>query len=720
FDAFIVSRITGTTLNVGDHAETATGSIVTSNYFQALHVRPVLGRAFQPEEDEGRNAHPVTVISYELWQRRYDGDPSVVGRSQMLNGQVHTIVGVAPPGFYGTFVGRSMDFWVPVSMQERFDSPGYKLEDRNERWIEAYAMLKAGVTREQAQQEISAVAAQLEAAHPDSNRGRGIRLYPLWQTPFNQAGNLLSTLGIALVVVAFVLFIVCANVSNLLVARGFGRRHEITVRMALGAKRNRVFRQLLTEGFILSVVGAALGLLIAAETRNLLVLLLPGGSRMILPGAIDWRVLALSIATCATAAILFGLAPALQARGVQIADSLKAVTATVVGKGRGGFVRSGLVLTQIALSFTLLVGAGLLIASLRQMQRIDPGFDDSQLLTSSIAFRAMGYPPARIASFQDQIIDRVQALPGVKSAAFARITPFEYRGYSSAAVATDLSQVPQNMLPTINYNEIGPRYLATMGIPLMSGREFTRADDETSVPVAIVNRTMAERLWPQQDPVGQRIQIKGRWIQVVGVARTVKYRTLTEAPQPFFYLPLRQTEPGGILQIRTALAPDEVAKFLNRQTHALDPALAPDFVRPLHSQVKNTTATQQAALRMITLFAVLALILATVGLYGVMSYMVAQSTREMALRMALGAAPSDLLRLVMLRGVRLTVVGVLIGLGLALGSSRLLGYLLYKISPHDPTIYALAILLMFACASTASFIPAWRASRADPSTALRC
>src|SRR6267378_1496179 len=332
-ESFIVSKIMGTTLSNGDRAEVTTGSIVSANYFDAIGVHPILGRAFEPGEDVGRNAHPVTVISYQLWQRRFKSDPQIIGKTQRLNGVVHTIVGVAPQGFYGTFVGWAMHFWVPASMEETFEAGGYKLEDRGARWIEAYVRLKPGVTREQAQQEISAVAKRLEADYPDTNRGRGIKLWPLWQTPFNNAGTLLPTLEIMLAVVVFVLLIACANVGNLLLVRSFARRHEMTVRLAIGAGRSRLVKQLLTEGLILAAFGAAGGLLVAHWCRHALVLLFParGGVAMHLPGEIDWRVLALSAGVCVMATLLLGLIPAMQTSKIDLAGALKSDSAGVVG-----------------------------------------------------------------------------------------------------------------------------------------------------------------------------------------------------------------------------------------------------------------------------------------------------------------------------------------------------------------------------------------------------
>src|SRR5438874_4689909 len=311
-DAFIAEKITGTTLSIGDRAERAPGSIVSANYFDAIGVRPMLGRGFERGEDTGRNAHPLTVISYQMWQDRFHGDPSVIGKTQVLSGLPHTIVGVTPEGFYGTFVGYAFQFWVPASMQSQFDAGVYKLEDRGARWIEGYVRLKPGVTIEQAQAEVSAIAARLEAAYPETNRGRSVRLYPLWQTPFNNAGALLPTLGVALVVVVAVLLIACANVGNLLLLRGFARQQEMTIRLSLGAGRARLVRQLLTEGLILSAVAAAGGLVVANWLRDALAFLTPprGGVLLRLPGEIDWRVIAASAALCVVSTMLFALAPA--------------------------------------------------------------------------------------------------------------------------------------------------------------------------------------------------------------------------------------------------------------------------------------------------------------------------------------------------------------------------------------------------------------------------
>ncbi len=530
FDAFIVNKITGTTLSIGDRAERATGSIVSANYFDAIGVHPILGRGFQPGEDTGRNSHAVVVISYQLWQGRFKGDPQIIGKTQRLNGVSHTIVGVAPQGFYGTFVGWAMQFWVPASMEETFEAGGYKLEDRGARWIEAYVRLKPGVTRQQAQQEITAVAKRLEADYPDTNRGRGIQVWPLWQTPFNNASTLLPTLEIMLAVVVFVLLITCANVGNLLLVRSFARRHEITVRLALGAGRGRLVKQLFTEGLVLSALGAVGGLAVAHWCSHALVLLFParGGVSMHLPGEIDWRVLAVTGGVCLITTLLLGLVPAIQTRKLDLAAALNAESAGVVG-GRGrAWLRSSLVLVQVSLSFVLLVGAGLLLQSLLKIRNASPGFSTRGVLTTSVSLVSAGYDDQRAKDFQDQLVDNVKALSGVESAAFARVTPLDYGSYSSAVIAVDGYQPRPDEQPTVQYNEVDPDYFVTMGIPLLSGREFTRADDENAARVAVVNETMAAKYWHGVNPLGERLQVKDRWMRIVGVARDSKYQSVRE------------------------------------------------------------------------------------------------------------------------------------------------------------------------------------------------
>jgi macrolide transport system ATP-binding/permease protein len=721
-ETLFVSKITGTTLSIGDRAERTTGSIVSANYFDAIGVPPMIGRGFLHGEDEGQNAHPVAVISYQLWQGRFRGDPQIVGTTQRLNGVMHTIVGVAPEGFYGTFVGWGMNFWVPASMEDLFESGGYKLEDRGARWIEAYARLKPGVTFAQAQEEFAAISTRLEAEYPATNRGRAIRLWPLWQTPFNNAGTLLPTLEIMLAVVAFVLFIACANVGNLLLVRSLGRRHEMSVRLALGAGRARLCRQLLTEGLVLSLFGAAGGLLVAYWCRHALVLLFParGGVQMHLPGEIDWRVLTLSAGVCLVTTLLMGLVPAMHTGKIDLAHSMKLESAGMVG-GRGrAWMRSGLVVVQVSLSFVLLVGAGLLMQSLLKVRSASPGFDTRGVQDTAIDLVSAGYTPERAQTFQDALLERVRALPGVESAAFAKMTPLSYVSSATAPIVVDGYQPPPEESPTAEYNEVGDNYFVTMGIPLVAGREFTRADDEKVARVAVVNETMAQRYWPGRSPLGERLQLKGRSTQVVGIAKDSKYSSVREKPTPFFFVPLRQNSlRGSVLNIRTPLAPQTMATAIAREVHALDSSLAPYEVITMQEQLDRSTSAQMVAVTLVGILCVLALVLAAIGLYGVMSYAVSQRTRELGLRMALGADASNLLRLVLSRGLALTGAGVLLGAATALLLTRLLGNLLYKVSPRDPVAFGSAFAVMALVSVAACLLPAWRAAQTDPMRALR-
>jgi predicted permease len=721
-DDVFVSKITGTSLSVGDRAERTTGSIVSANYFDAVGVHPILGRGFLPGEDVGSAAHPVVVISYQLWQRRFKGDPQIVGKTQRLNGVLHTIVGVAPQGFYGTFVGWAMQFWVPASMEELFEAGGYKLEDRSARWIEAYARLKPGVRPENAQQEISAVASRLEAAYPLSNRGRSVRLWPLWATPFNNAGTLLPTLAILVVVVFCVLLIACANVGNLLLVRSFSRRHEMAVRVAIGAGRARLLKQLLTEGLLLSFAGAAGGLAAAYWCRHLLVLLFPSrsGVSMYLPGDLDGRVLALTAGVSVAATLFLGLFPAFQASQVDLAPALKSEMSGVVGGHKRSWARSGFVLLQVSLSFVLLVAMSLLTESLSKIRTTDPGFSTHRVLNTAVDLTSAGYDIPKAKAFQDELLNRIAALPGVESAVFARVTPLGYGSYSSSRIAVSGYSVPPEEEPTVQYNEVGPAYFATMGIPLISGREFLRTDDEAGALVAIVNQTMASQFWKGQDPIGGRVQVKGRWMTVVGVAKDAKYESMRDLPMPFFYVPRRQNFTIGVgLNIRTPLSSQSMAKALREEIHSLDGDLALYEVIPLQEQVDRSTSPQKVAVTLLTVLSGLALVLAGVGLYGVMSYAVSQSTRELGLRMALGACAADLLRLVMLRGMALTAGGLLFGAVLALPLTRLLGTYLYEVSPRDPLAFLTALGVMLATSAIACLLPGWRAARTEPMRALR-
>ncbi len=721
-DALIADKIMSASLSIGGRAEHVTGSIVSANYFDALGVRPILGRGFEPEENTGRNAHPVAVISYQMWQNTFKGNPQIIGKLQRFNKVEHTIIGVAPKGFYGTFVGWAIQFWVPVSMEQTFEGGPYALDARGARWIEGFAMLKPGVTRAQAQAEISSVAATLAFTYPEVDRGHSVKLLPLWLTPFNKAGELRPTLNIMLAVVIFVLLIACANVGNLLLVGFFMRRHEMMVRLALGAARGRLVRQLLTEGLILSTCGAVGGLLVAHWCRHALVLFFPRtGTVPYLPGQIDLRVLAWSVGVCVLATVLFGMVPAMEASKLDLAAALKSEMGGLVTGQHRSWLRSSLVLVQVSLSFALLLGAALLLQSLQKMRNQSPGFSTKGVLITSIDLFESGYDAPRGQNFQKQLVAHVESLPGVQSAAFAGFVPLGLIPPSSATIVVEGYVPPSNEQPVVDYNQVGSGYFATTGVTLVSGREFTPADNDTAALVAVVNEPMVAQFWHGKNPVGQRLQVAGRRMRVVGVAKVSKYYSVSEAPRPFFYVPLLQnpTARVSVLNVRTPLSPQVMAPLLAREVTALDSGLAHYAVISMQEQLDRSTSAQKAAVGLLAVLGGLALVLATVGLYSVVSYSVSQSRREFGLRMALGAGPANLLWHVMSRGFVLTMGGVLIGAVACFALARFAAGLLYQVSPHDPLAFGSALAIMIFASLTASFFPAWRASRTDPMVALR-
>jgi predicted permease len=607
-------------------------------------------------------------------------------------------------------------------MQETFDTTGYKLEDRGARWIEGYAILKPGVSRQQGQAELDSISQRLEKDFPDTDRGHENQLVPLWKTPFNGAGNMTPTLAITMAVVFLVLLIACANVSNLMLARSLLRRHEMAMRLALGAGRGRLVRQLLSEGLLLSLIAAVGGIAVAYWCRNALVLAFPPplpGTVIDYPGQIDWRVLAASAGICMASTLLFALVPAIRASDVDLSNALKTEAGGVLGGTGRSRLRSALVLVQVSLSFILLAGTGLLLQSLVKMRNASPGFNTS-VVSSVVDLFSAGYNPDRAKIFHTQLLDRVRTLAGVESAALTRVIPFSYNVFSSAPIEVDGYQPPPNEQPTAEYNEVTEGYFTTLGIPIVSGREFMRTDDENAPPLAIINETMAAKYWRGKDPVGQRLKAKDRWLQIVGIAKNSNYQSKTETPIPFFYVPLRQNfRVQNSLVIRTRETPGAMMTALAREVHALDPNLAPLITERLQDQIDLISYSQRLAVSLVALFGGMALFLAAIGLYAVVSYTVSQGTRELGLRMALGAGTKDLMRLVMSRGLFLTASGVAIGVLAAFMLTRLMSNMLYKISPHDPLAFGSAIAVITIASLAACFFPAWRATRIDPIQALR-
>jgi predicted permease len=610
-------------------------------------------------------------------------------------------------------------------MQEIFVGGNYKLEDRAEGWIEGFARLKPGVTIEQAQAEISAVAKRLENQYPTTNKARGIRLFPLRKTPFNQAGNLAPTLEISLVAVFLVLLIACANVSSLLFVRSLARQHEITVRLALGSRRGRLMRQLITEGLILSLIACGCGLLLAYLSRNLMAVFFPLSSvtSTNLSGNIDGRVLVFSAAVCVVSTLIFALVPALQTSRLDIAGALKAESSTSFGNRAKSRVRSALVLGQVALSFVLVVAGALLLQSLQRLRTADPGFSPDHLIITSFDLRSAGYDATRAKRFRDELGDRLRAIPGVESASFFKLTPFSYLGYYEAAINVDGYEPGPDERPKVDYNQVGPGYFASMQIPIVSGREFTRNDNENNFPAVIVNQQMVNRYWHGKDPLGKRIQVNDKAMVVVGVAKDSKYFSFTEPPKPFLYVCMDQLPViNTAVMIRAAQSPGAISSALAHEVHAVDAGLSMQEVSTLR-ELMNLTAlsAQKPVVAVLFIFGGIALLLAAVGLYGVMSYAVSQSKRELGLRVALGAGSAQLFRIVMSHGLALAASGVVLGAIAAMFLTRFIamGRLLYEVNPRNPAAFVIAALVMVVISITACITPAWHAARIDPVRALR-
>ena len=700
-------------------AERAWGEVVSANYFDVLGIHPFLGRGLLPAEDSALGAHPVVVLAYGYWQRKFAGDPGVVGRTVSINGHPLTVVGVMPPRFGGKSAGVQFDLWLPLSMVGVATGTPRQYTERQWQTYDAFARLKPGVTFAQADAEMRKIGRDLATTyvHEDGNTGR--ELLPMRddyvQAIFRPA--LVAVLGIT----AVVLLIACANVANLLLARAASRRREMGIRLALGARRAALVRQLMVESCVVAVLGGGLGLLIASWGGGLLAALLPPVAYPVnLEMHLDARVLLFSLAVTLGTVILFGAVPALQGSRPDLVPALKDGTAAA---GRShGILRGTLMVAQLAFSVVALVAAGLFARSLRAGEHVDAGYraPDRVLLVSTDLFLA-GYTPSRGRVAAEQLLQRVQALPGVASASFADIVPLGFGGDNSAGAEIQdyVPQKDENM--AIQDVTIAPRYFETIGTPIIEGREFTPQDDSGAMKVAIVNEAFAKRYWPGQDPVGRWIDISGSGRRViVGVAATSKYKHLNESPIPYVFLPLAQSYDAQVaLLIRSSGDPKLLTAPVRRAFAAFDPNLPFLDVRTFAEHMEAAVYFMRVGALMLGLFGALAVVLTTMGIYSVVAYSVSQRTREIGIRTALGATRRDILSLVLGHGMRLAAAGVVIGSILALGVARLLSSQLFGVGAGDPPTYAAIAALLAAVALVASWLPARRAARVDPMVALR-
>jgi predicted permease len=708
-------------LGRGPNPERVRGAVVSGNYFDVLGVRAAAGRTFLPEEDLTPNSHPVAVIGYGLWQRSFGSDPHIVGRTITLNEHDFTVIGVAPADFMSPFAGIAIDVWTPVMMKDYVARPHFSLTDRGSRWLMVIGRLKPGVTVAQAQSNITTVARQLQSAYPLTNEQLGVEVYSVEHSPYNLKQNLHSALLILMAAVAVVLLIACANVANLLLARAALRQKEIAVRMALGSSRLRLVRQMLTEGLVLASLGGAIGLMLAFWTARFLPAFLPpssiGNSFHTRP---DAAVFAFTAGLTVITTLFFGLAPTLQASKPNLATTLKENTMLIGSGQRRISLRQGLVVTQVALSTVALISAGLFLRSLREAYKANPGFDPHHVLLASFDPFLSGYDENHGREFYRRMVDSIRTLPGVESATLARRLPLTLGGIAFADVTIDGYAPARDEDMRLNYETVGPNYFQTMRIPLAHGRDFDERDREQSQRVVIINETMAQRYWPKGDALGRRLKVKDDWLEIVGVAKDVKNRSLNESPQPFFYLPLLQDYRSDmILVVRTAMNPEQAFPAIQSKVAALDTTIPIFDVKTLEEHIGISLFLQRMAATLLSIFGLLALSLSALGLYGVMAYAVNQRTRELGIRISVGARQSDILRLILGQALMLAAIGMTGGLIAALIVTRFAAHLLYAISPADPTTFTLIAILLLMVVLIAGYFPARRATKIDPMIAIR-
>ncbi len=712
----------GAVLNLagGDTAERLRGAYVTGNYFDVLGVGALVGRTLRSQDDSQASANPA-VISYGLWQRRFGANPTVVGRSLTLNNCAYTIIGVTAESFRGLRLGAPPEVWLPLTPESKDGS-------RGDRGLRITARLRDGVAIEQGQAQISAIADRLAVAYPKTNMGtlaqpdapRPMSVVPEARIDPRMQVSVRRVTSLLLVVVGLVLLIACANVANLLLSWASSRRREIAIRLALGASRGRLIRQLLTESILLALIGGAAGLCVGLWTADLIPTFFPPGEASGLDLSLDWRVLAFTTTVTLVTGVLFGLAPALQASGPDVVSSLKDEKGQARGRMRFG-LRNVLVTAQIAMSVLLLIGAGLFLRSLRAAVKFDPGFEAQHLVLASLETDGTGMSTTQTQSFYQQLLERVGSQPGVRSVSLTKVVPLSGGGQRRNVFIEGYQPQP-NEDTELNTNIIDLNYFDTLGITVVQGRDFKAQDRAGSSGVVVINEELAQRFYPGQSAVGKRLRTdsKGPYLEIIGVVRTAKYRNLREAPLPFIYIPLAQEMQSNMtLLVRTTNDPASMLPAMRSELQALDRNVPVYAVKTMTEQIDAALSADRMTTMLLGIFGGAALLLAAVGLYGVMSYSVARRTHEIGVRMALGAQTLDVLSLVVKNGMTLSLIGLAIGLATAFAFTRMMATLLFEVTPTDVMTYAIVSVGLLLVALLACYIPARRATKVDPLVALR-
>ncbi len=698
------------------------GMVATANYFDVLGVQPILGRTFLPSEDEKLDGAPVAVISYRLWQTHFGARPDVVGQNIEINKHAYTIVGVTPAVFQGSQTGVRTEIWVPIMMEAQLDARGDLIHDHHNFWLLLFGRLKPGVSLAQAQAEMTLRLEPEAKNYPEEHKGKDkVTAYPLWRNPWGLNMFLSTLLPMLMTIAGLVLLLACANVANLMLVRSVSRRREIAIRMSLGASRWRLVRQLLVESLVLALAGGGLALLITFWTAGSLMKFMPDTDfPLSLTITTDRTVLVATLLIAVLTGVIFGILPALRSSGVAPITVLKEDTGSASGTLRKARLAGGLVVAQISLSLLLLICAGLFIRSVRSAQQIYPGFNSHNVWIASYDLFTAGYSEANGAEFDRQLITRLEALPGIQSVSLTNRMPLGFSGGSTSVKPEGYVSQPNEVMET-QAAIITPNYFQTMQIPIVEGRDFTLQDTKSSQRAAIVSEAFVERYWPHQEALGKQFNsdFTNEWFTVVGVARDAKVRTLNETPTPFVYLPLYQVYRAEIM-IGARVSGDPVAagNTIQSTIHELNPDLAMFNVNTLESQQQFASFGQRVAGTFVGAFGLLALILAAVGIYGVTAYTTRQRTHEIGIRMALGASKDDILRLVLGHGLRLTLIGVGLGLAASFALTRYLSGLLLGVTSHDAVTFFSVALLLCAVSLFACFIPTRRAMRVDPMVAL--
>src|SRR6516225_8489178 len=720
----LIARPAYFSVGLDDRPERIWGELVSGNYFAVLGVKAGLGRLFSPEEyGDKLGGYPVVVIADGLWRRLFQADPDVIGRTLHINKQVLTVVGVTPPEFRGTVPGFALEIWVPAVMAAQLKAmPDWMLSERTSQMFLGTARLKPGVSMELAQSEVTAIAAEIARSNPSSDSGLTAMLVPLWKGQFGAPALLARPLRLLMAVCVVILLIVCANVANLILPRVMSRQREFAVRLAMGAGRTRIVRQLLTESFVLTAAGAVAAVPLTVWLQDLLVRLMPPNRFPLTAlSGLNLDSVAFGMAVCLIASIASGIAPALQSARTDLNRALKEGG----GSGTAGVrllrLRGMLVVSEVALALVALVGAGLFAKSFKASAGINPGFDARNVAVAYFPLASAGYSVAERKLFCRRLRERLEALPGVKAVAYSDFVPLGFDRGAWEDVSVDGYVPAKDERMKIYRNIVSPGYFAALHIPIVEGRDFTEQDDESSLRVVIVTQAFRRRFFAGRNPIGYKVRAWGDWFTVVGIAADSNYHTPNEAPMAHFYAPFRQVyreDHSLAFYVRTAGPAEQGVAALRREAEALDPNVSAVNAMPMANYISAALYPQRVAAMLLGGLGALAMLLAAIGLYGVMSYSVSQRAPEMGIRIALGAASGEVVAMLMGQSMRFIGIGLAVGIAIPLALARAASSVLLRVSPSDPAVYAGAALFLAAVALVACYIPARRATHIDPNISL--